>query len=159
MSIFVISTKPIAMQKITLLLFLLTLSLTTAQTRSQSKLITKIERQIHTAKVSKIDTIKKVGWSGGYEKITVYLRRNVPILVEKEEKEVVHLYLTDNTERDDVTLITAKFYIIDWPKGDFIRTGTIRYMGTDPAAVETMPKEYIFEFDKSEIQAQIDKRR
>lgn len=148
------------MQKIIVIVFLLSFSICTGQTRSESRLIAKIEKQIRTGKVSKIDSVKKVGWSGGYERITVYLRRNIPVMVEKEEKKVMHLYLTDNTEKGDVTLIAAKFYIIDWGKGEFIRIGTIRNIGTDSAGAETtMPKDYIFGFDKYEIEEEVDKKR
>ncbi len=140
------------MKQILYILFLLISFICNGQTKSESKSIAKIERQTLSSKVTKIESVKKLGWAGGYEKTIVYMKNNVPILVEKEEKEVAHYY-TDKGEYDKIRFISAKFYIVNWRKNRFIRTGQIININEDSKdLVHVMPNDYIFDFSKDEIE-------
>ena len=145
------------MKKVITLIFLQLLCFSYGQTKTETKIISKINRQILSNKVLKKEIYKQIGWHGGYEKTTVYLKNNIPILIEKEEKEVIHEYLTDGSEKDQINYITAKFYITNWKKDDFIRIGEITNLeeqasGETKKYITELPKKYIFNFERNEIE-------
>ena len=137
------------MKKVITLIFLQLLCFSYGQT----KIISKINRQILSNKVLKKEISKEIGWHGGYEKTTVYLKNNVPILIEKEEKEVIHDYLTDGSEKDEIRYITARFYIANWKKNNFIRIGELinEVSESEKSKIE-MPEKYVFNFNRDEIE-------
>ena len=145
------------MKKIFTIIFLLSFCSCISQTTKENKIITRINNQILSSKVVKKEIYKQIGWHGGYEKTTVYLKNNIPILIEKEEKEVIHEYLTDGSEKDQINYITAKFYITNWKKNDFIRIGEItnleeKALGEIKKYITELPKKYIFNFERNEIE-------
>ena len=88
---------------------------------------------------------------------TTHIKNNVPILVEKEEKEVAHYY-TDKGEYDKIRFISAKFYILNWKKNRFIRIGQIVNTNEDSKnSTFVMVNEYIFDFSKDDINKLIKK--
>ncbi|MCO6164178.1 hypothetical protein [Flavobacterium sp. NRK F7] len=115
-----------------------------------NKIISKIEKEILSTKVIKLELFKELGWAGGYEKTIIHLKNKIPILIEKEEKEVVHTY-SYKGEDDIIRFIKAKFYIISWEKSDYIRVGKFENEGKEVI----MPNEYIFEYDKNKIELKI----
>ena len=140
------------MKQILYIFFLLISFICIGQTKSESKSIAKIEKQILSSKVTKVELFKELGWAGGYEKTIVYIKNNVPILVEKEEKRVIHFY-TDKGEYDKINLISAKFYILNWEKCKFIRIGQIVNVNENSKdLIHVMPNEYFFDFSKDEIE-------
>lgn len=146
------------MKQILYIFFLLISYICNGQTKSESKSIAKIEKQILSSKVTKVESIKKLGWAGGYEKTIVYLKNNIPILIEKEEKQVKHLYLTNGSEEDMITFIIAKFYILNWKKNRFIRIGQIVNVNEGSNnSIFQMTNEYIFGFSKDDINKLIKK--
>lgn len=71
------------------------------------------------SKIVKIEYQYFHGGFGTYEFITIYLHGNKPILIEKEEKNVMKAYLTDGTVEviDELTL--SKTYIKNWDNNEF----------------------------------------
>lgn len=96
-------------------------------------------------------------WAGGYESYTIYYDYKEPILIEMNQKKVVH-YRTFKGEKDIPTFITAKFYIKNWKNNEFIRVGEIKNPLTNDnyeiIKYETvkMNSSYKFEFDKDLIE-------
>ena len=121
------------------------------QTKSENKLVSKVDKQILTKKVIKKELFKELGWAGGYEKLTIYLKNNIPILIEKEEKQVMHNY-SDKGEYVVVRFFNAKFYIINWKENKFLRIGT--YQNSENKK-SVMSKDLIFTFDKNQIEKEI----
>ncbi len=127
------------------------------QAQKQVNIINKIEKEIKNRKIIKKESNRKTSWNGGYETITIHLKKKTPILIEKKENQVMHLY-TSTGESDIATLISAKFYITNWNKKEYVRTGVIHYIGNpykpnpNEEKITEMPKEYKFEFDKIEIE-------
>lgn len=141
------------MKKLIPVIYFLLVSISYSQTKSETKIIAKINRQVLSKKVVKKETFKEIGWHGGYEKLTVYVKNNKPILIEKELKEVIHEYLLDGTEKDRIRNIIAKFYILNWKKSKYIRKGQIIMKNQhEEASAIVMPKEYIFNFERDEIE-------
>lgn len=145
------------MKKIFTIIFLLSFCLCISQTTKENKIITRINNQILDKKVTKKEFLKQIGWNGGYRKIIVFFKNNIPILIEKEEKEVEHLYLENGSEEDKVTFINAKFYIVNWEKNSYIRIGEIINLeeqaeGETKKYITELPKKYIFNFERNEIE-------
>lgn len=138
------------MKKLVILLSLFFFGTINSQSSLDNKIISKIEKEILSTRVIKLELFKELGWAGGYEKTIIHLKNKIPILIEKEEKEVVHTY-SDKGEDDIIKFIKAKFYIISWEKNDYIRIGKFENEGK----VVIMPNEYIFEYDKNEIELKI----
>lgn len=146
----------------TLFSLLMIFSFLCFQAQKQENIINKIEQEIKSQKIIKRESNRKTSWNGSYETITVYLKGKTPILIEKTENQVIHLYIKDpikkEGERDEATLISAKFYITNWNKKEYVRTGTIHFIGNpyqpnpNEEKITEMLKEYIFEFDKIEIE-------
>ena len=140
------------MKKIITLIFLQLLCFSYSQTKTETKIISKINRQLLSTKVLKKEASKKIGWAGGYEKVIMYFKNNTPILIEKEVKEVKHLYLTNGTEKNKVTIINAKFYITNWKKNNYFRIGTITNINVETKnSIIQLPKEYTFKYESDEI--------
>ena len=138
---------------ITLIFFQLILCSCYGQTKAETKIISKVNRQLLNIKVVKKEIFKEIGWHGGYEKQTIYFKNNVPILIEKYEKKVIHNYLTDGTEENEVSYITAKFYITNWKKNNFIRIGEItNVISESEKSTLELPKKYVFNFDRDIIE-------
>lgn len=125
--------------------------------------IKKIDRNIENDKtIVRKESSKKTSWNGGYETLVIYLKGRIPILIEKTENRVIHLYIKDpikkEGERDEATLFSAKFYITNWNKKEYIRTGNIKNIGNpynrnpNQEKIKEMPKNYEFEFDKNEVE-------
>ena len=141
------------MKKVITLILLQLLCFSYGQTKAETRILSKINRQILNHKVLKKEISTEIGWHGAYEKTTVYLKNNIPILIEKEEKEVIHEYLLDDTEIDKIRNITAKFYIINWKKNMFIRIGEFKDGDVENGnKFIKMPKEYLFNYEKVEIE-------
>ena len=141
------------MKKIITLIFLQFLCFSYSQSKTETEIISKINRQILSNNVLKKELSKEIGWHGGYEKLTVYVKKNKPILIEKELKEVIHEYLLDGTEKDKIRNITSKFYIINWKKNNFIRIGEFKNGDIENGdKIIKMPKEYLFNYEKVEIE-------
>jgi hypothetical protein len=134
-----------------IIILLLNLLICVGQTKSENKLVSKVDKQILSKKVIKKKLFKELGWAGGYEKLTIYLKNNVPILIEKEEKQVKHNY-SDKGEYNVVMFLNAKFYIINWKKNKFLRIGTYR---NSDNKISVMSKDWIFTFDKNQIEQEI----
>ena len=146
------------MKQILYIFFFLICFVCIGQNKSESKLITKIDKQILSPKVTKLEFFKELGWAGAYEKTIVYLKNNIPILIEKEKKEVDHLYLTNGSEKDEVTFITAKFYITNWKKNGFMRIRQIVNVKKDSKdTIIDIPNEYKFDYLKEDIDKLIKK--
>lgn len=145
------------MKKIATIILLLFIHTNYSQTKSENKLITKIEKIILSPKVNKLESFQKLDWAGGYEKTNVYIKNNFPILIVKELKEVIH-YRTNKGEYDNIRLITAKFYITNWKKQTFIRIGQIVNMNKNSKdTIFEMPNEYKFDYSKDDIDKLIKK--
>ncbi len=141
------------MKVITFVICLLFSYVSFSQTKSEKKMIHKINKQILDKKIIKKNLYKKNGWAGGYDKQTVYLKNNSPILIEKEETKVMHLYLTNGNEEDKVSIIRAKFYITNWKKNKYIRVGEIIKVDMETSnTVAIMPAAYVFKFNGEEIE-------
>lgn len=90
--------------------------------------ITKVKRyyddeRIHVLKrknkIVKIEYQYFHGAFGTYEFMTIYLHNNKPILIEKEEKNVMKAYLTDGTVEVIDKLTLSKTYIKNWDNNEF----------------------------------------
>lgn len=129
------------------------------QAQETDKTIKKIDNYIKKNNIIPKISNKKIGWNGGYEKLVVYLKDKKPILVEKIENRVMHLYIKDpkekEVERDESTIISAKFYIINWEKDEYVRIGNINYVGNPykpTPKITEMKEDYKFEYDKNEVE-------
>jgi hypothetical protein len=131
-----------------IIILLLNFLICFGQTKSENKLVSKVDKQILSKKVIKKELFQKLGWAGGYEKLTIYLKNSTPILIEKEEKQVMHNY-SDKGEYDLFTFFNARFYIISWKENKFLRIGT--YQNSDNKK-SVMPKDLVFTFDKNQIE-------
>ena len=141
------------MKKALTIIFLMFFCFCVSQTTKEEKITAKIDKQILNKKVTKKELSEKVGWAGGNIKLTIYLKNNVPILIEKVEKKVKHLYLTDGTEKDHISYITAKFYILNWEKNEFLRNGEIiNLVSESEKKIIEIPENYVFNFERDKIE-------
>jgi hypothetical protein len=141
----------IKMEKLFIIILLLNFGICFGQTKSENKLVSKIDKQILSKKLIKKELFKELGWAGGYEKLTIYLKNNTPILIEKEEKQVKHNY-SDRGEYNEIMIFNAKFYIINWKENKFFRIGTYQNSVNKKSV---MSKDLIFTFDKNQIEQEI----
>ena len=122
-------------------------------------IIHQIENEIKSKNIIRKDFRKDTSWNGGFENVEVYLKNKIPVLIEKTEKQVIHQYLTNGDEIDEATIISAKFYIINWKKNQYVRVGNIHYLGDQhnpkTESITTMKEDFIFDYQKSEIESLI----
>ncbi|MCV9927618.1 hypothetical protein OIU83_08150 [Flavobacterium sp. LS1R49] len=134
-----------------ILLFLAFLSSTLyAQSKADKKIMNKIEKQILDKNIK-----KEIFNDLDSATITIYLKGNVPILVEKQTGQFRHTYkftADKRVEQDYQTLINAKFYIRNWKKNIYIRVGKIIKINSEVNSAVPMPADYIFDYNKSQIE-------
>lgn len=136
--------------KILILFFLVFLGNIYGQSKADKKLINKIEKQILEK-----NTKKKIFNDRDSVTIIIYLKENVPILVEKQTGEFRHTYNfigNKKVERDYQTFINAKFYIRNWKKNIHVRVGEIIKVNPEVNSTVVMPTDYIFDYNKDEIE-------
>ena len=105
-----------------LLLFLFLLGF--GQTKEDSLFIKKIEKLKSNKHTKHFSKIEKSGFRGDYSMMATDTDRNkIPFYVEIHKKEVIHKYLIDNTEKDEIYLFDIKIYIKNWKKSEYIVLG------------------------------------
>jgi len=127
-----------------------------AQSTSEKRIIDKIEKQILNKNIRK-ETFNESD-SGT---IFIYLKGNTPILIEKQTGISLHTFdIIGNKriERDYVTFINAKFYIKNWKKNIYIRVGQITKPEAGTSSTIVMPINYIFDYNKVQIENIITKK-
>ena|GEM_PF-1032409 len=131
----------------------------TEDCKTDSCLIENIDRIITKPFIIKKEIKVSEDWAGGFETYTIYYDYIEPILIEVNQKRVVH-YRTNQGEKDIPTFISAKFYIKNWKKNEFIRVGEIKnpvknenYEVKDYEIIK-MDKSYKFEFNRELIENQ-----
>ncbi|MEN2401831.1 hypothetical protein GKZ90_0018725 [Flavobacterium sp. MC2016-06] len=123
---------------------------TYAQTKYENKFIDKIDIQIKKNQIKK-DSF----YNGDSDKIVLYLKSNIPILIKKEIVNVRHTFSfvgNKRIEKDTQFFYSADFYIKNWSKKEYIRIGKIKTFYTDSITSQIMPANYNFDFDKIEIE-------
>lgn len=132
----------------------------TEDCKTDSCLIENIDRIIAKPFIIKKEIKVSEDWAGGFETYTIYYDYIEPVLIEANQKSVVH-YRTYKGEKDISTFISAKFYIKNWKKDEYIRIGEIKnpindenYEVIDYETIK-MNSSYKFEFDKELIEKQM----
>ena len=128
--------------------------------KTDSCLIENINEIINKPFIKKEEITVKSDSRGGYETCTVYFDNNVPILIERNIKEIIHYDYLDNSTEDKSKYIYAKFYIRNWEKDEFIRVGVFKTLLNNGKIQEiVMPVDYEFNYDKDKIsEIKINKR-
>ncbi|MXO04613.1 hypothetical protein [Flavobacterium sp. HBTb2-11-1] len=125
------------------------------QNALENKFIEKIDYKSSTKIIEKLEFSREIGSRGDYTKTVVYLKKSRPILIEIEKKEIIHLYLIDDTEKDMTTKFFAKFYILNWKKNQYIRRGKI----IENENLEyNMADNYFFEYNIEDVKNEIAKK-
>lgn len=117
-------------------------------TPDETKIIDEITQKIESPSIVKHEISEEKGYLGAYEKYIVYTDHHVPILIEREEKEVRRLYLK-NGERNDTSYSKGIFYITKWDDNQFIRKGKI--ITAKGSRIIEMHKDMQFEYDRNKV--------
>ncbi|MDN3725553.1 hypothetical protein QRD02_14300 [Aequorivita sp. SDUM287046] len=128
--------------------------------KTDSCLIENINNIINKPFINKEEITVKSDSRGGYETYTVYFDYNVPILIERKIKEIIHFDYLDNSTEDKSKYVYAKFYIRNWEKNEFIRVGVFKTLLNNGEIQKiAMPVHYEFDYDKDKIsEIKINKR-
>lgn len=117
--------------------------------KSDSCFMNAIDVKVNSTSLVKKEMLKDLGYRGGYVKYVAYFDKNTPVLIEMEEKIIMHLYLTNGTEDDHVTYTRAKFYITNWNEGKFLRVGQFGVLRNGAVDYnQAMKPESRYEYDK-----------
>lgn len=120
--------------------------------KTDNCLIENINEIINKPFIKKEEITIKSDSQGGYETYKVYFDYNIPILIERNIKEIIHYDYLDNSTEDKSKYIYAKFYIRNWEKNDFIRVGVFKTLLNNGEIQEiAMPADYEFDYDKNKI--------
>jgi len=149
-------TLSINSRKIFFLSFYMLLLPCYGQSVPETQIMKNIDAMLKNTKVSKIEKKGKI-LNGNYKNITIYVVKNIPILIEIHETKIVNFFYSDHTSSREEK-INAKFYIKNWKQNLYIRTGEINYIDINYGTQETtrtseqMNAMYHYNFDKQEIE-------